>query len=210
MAYKKAPLGGRKPARKNFPKRKDTKTPSLATTRASAVQTRYEIFRRTFKANKENATQAAIAAGYSPHTAHVQGAQLLKRLNIQRRFEVQESDIVERSGLTLESTLEQLRRMVEFDPRVLYDDDGTLLPIHDLPDDAATVLSGIESDEIKINGVSIGSTKKVKYPEKKGAVDMALRYFGAYERDNTQRAGNLALQINLVGTPPARVERDDD
>lgn len=178
--------------------------------RGFAAEARHNLFRMEYKRNGGNATQAAITAGYSPATAKVQGCHLLTRLNLRSEIEAREALAVERAGLSLESTLEQLRRAVEFDPRALYDADGNLLPIHDLPDEVATVLAGLESEEIRINGVSVGSTKKIKWMEKRGAVDMALRYFGAYERDNSQRAANLALQINLVGTPPARVERDDD
>ncbi|CAB4164962.1 hypothetical protein UFOVP833_10 [uncultured Caudovirales phage] len=34
--------------------------------------------------------------------------------------------------------------------------------------------------------------------DKLKAIDMAMRYFGLYERDNTRRSQNLQLQIVLV------------
>lgn len=165
--------------------------------RALAVEARHVKFRAALKMNGGNATQAAIEAGYSPATAKVQGSQLLSRLNLRRETEAKEREIVEYVGLTLESTLERLRRIVEFDPRTLYGKDGELLPIHDLPEEVATVIRKIKSEEVRAGGRVVGVTREVDTHSQLDAIDKAMKFFGAYERDNQQRRENLAIQINL-------------
>lgn len=56
-----------------------------------------------------NATQAAIRAGYSAKTAYSSGQRMLKYVEIQSRIVELQSHIVERTDLSIEWVLEQLR-----------------------------------------------------------------------------------------------------
>ena len=56
----------------------------------------------------ENATQAAIGAGYSPKTAHVQGSRMLKNVNVMS--EIQDRMLVhrERCSITVDNLTAEL------------------------------------------------------------------------------------------------------
>ena len=44
-----------------------------------------------------------------------------------------------------------------------------------------------------------GRTTKLKVWDKNAALEKAMKHLGLYEKDNSQRAPNLALQVVLVG-----------
>ena len=52
----------------------------------------------------------------------------------------------------------------------------------------------------------VGYTRKVRFWSKTEAVNMAMKHFGQFERDNNQRMPNLAIQVNLVGPEPKPVD----
>ena len=56
-----------------------------------------------------NATQAAIRAGYSPHTANEQGSQLLRILSVQQAIAEAQKQIQEKSGLRPEDVIRGLQ-----------------------------------------------------------------------------------------------------
>lgn len=73
----------------------------------------------------------------------------------------------------------------------MFDEDGNIKQISDLDDDAAAALASFEVDEIAVgtgkDKMVIGHTKKFKAWDKKGALDMAMRFHGAYASDNAQK-----------------------
>lgn len=60
-----------------------------------------------------NATQAAIRAGYSPKTAHVQGARLLSYANVSAYVKERQSELSAKLQLDQEWVLTHLRAVVE-------------------------------------------------------------------------------------------------
>ena len=92
--------------------------------------------------------------------------------------------------LTTESVLKSLAQAVHFDPRRLYNADGSLKPIHELDEDTAMALSGFEVlEEFAGRGdqrEAIGVTKKVKWLDKNAARDQAMKHLGLFEKDNSQ------------------------
>lgn len=125
--------------------------------------------------------RAAIAAGYSKHIArgtaytwvcsgdnnskpHVYQA-IKKRLDV----------IHKGQEVTQERVLKEYARIGFLDTRKLYDEDGQLKNIHDLDDDTAAAVVGIEVDEIKAGQATTAKTKRVKLADKKGALDSMAR-----------------------------------
>lgn len=130
----------------------------------------------------QNATQAAIRAGYSQKTAGSQGFDLLKKPEIADEIRRKTGKILEKAEFTAERVIQELARIVTFDPRKLYSEDGSLKPITELDDDTAMALSGFEvTEEFDGNGKersAVGFTKKVKWLDKNTAITNALRMFG--------------------------------
>lgn len=62
-----------------------------------------------------NATQAAIRAGYSPHTARQQGDRLLTNVDVSAAVAAKQAKRSEATGITAAWALERLKREAEFD-----------------------------------------------------------------------------------------------
>lgn len=127
-----------------------------------------------------NGTRAAIAAGFSPKTARVQASRLLTKADIQAAIQAAQAKHLAKLDLTAENVLEQLRRIVMFDPASIYREDGSMLPVREMPAEARAVLAGIEVDEL-YDGVGkdrtrIGDTTKVKFWDKNSAIKSAMAH----------------------------------
>lgn len=159
-----------------------------AGTSKEAAEKRRADFVEAFLTNGGNATAAAITAGYSPRTARFQASVLLTEPNVCSLIDHRRRELLAASRLTTEELAKDLARTIRFDPRKLYRDDGTLRPIHELDDDTALCLTGIE---ITTDGKTLVTTKKLKWESKTTARDQAMRMLGMFELDNRQKGSPL-------------------
>lgn len=176
-----------------------------AGTSQSAAADRRQAFVDAYICNGRNATQAAITAGYSAKTAGAAASRLLTDVKIAEQVAARTAALQVKGHLTVERTLQEVARLAYFDPRKIYDEHGKLLSVHHLDDDTAAAISSVEV-EATFTGQGearkvTGFTKKMKFLNKGPALDMAMRHLGMYEKDNSQRGPDLALQVVLVGPP---------
>lgn len=162
-----------------------------ASTQVGDAAQRRKHFAEAYLTNGGNATKAAMAVGFSPKTAHAQGSRLLKHVEIQSILQQRRTELAISYELTTEAVVKSLAQAVHFDPRKLYNTDGSLKPIHELDDDTAAALTGFEVTELTAGRgegtVSLGVTKKVKWLDKNAAREQAMKHLGLYEQDNKQR-----------------------
>ena len=132
-----------------------------------------------------NATQAAIRAGYSPRTAGAMGFDLLKNPEIQAVICKAQDARAERTHITQDRVLQEIARLAFFDPRKLYDEQGNIKPIHELDDDTAACIGGL--DVLTTSRVEDGKegepvvvisevTKKFKIWDKNSALEKAGKH----------------------------------
>ena len=97
------------------------------------------------------------------------------------------------------------RRFAFFDIRRLYDEDGALKNPHDLDDDSAAVLAGIETQTTRIGGgdgdvPDQQTTRKAKVFDKGTALTLAMRHLGMLndklQVDTTVR-GTVSYKANM-------------
>lgn len=176
-----------------------------AGTSKSAAAARRKLFRNAYMANGHNATDAAIAAGFSKKTAYSKGAQLLREVKLSGDLAKAAREVARISGLDPERTLREVARVSYADPRKFYGTDGNLVPIADLDDDCAAVVASIEVDEIKGDEGVIGHTKKLKLWDKNAALEKAMKHHGLYKEDNAQQAESLVLNVHEAR--PVKVKR---
>ena len=91
-----------------------------------------------------NATQAAIRAGYSEKSAKVIGCENLTKPDIAAAIAAGTKKTLDTLEVTKERVLEELARLAFGDLRGLVDEDGNLKPLNLLDDDAARMVSSIE------------------------------------------------------------------
>lgn len=101
-----------------------------------SVKERHEAFVREYLVDF-NATQAAIRVGYSPHSAFVQGARLLRDANTQRMIaEGKQRKLVE-NRMTADRTLRNLEILANHDWRKLFHPDGRMKEPWEIDDETA-------------------------------------------------------------------------
>ena len=128
----------------------------------------------------KNATQAAIRAGYSVRTAKSQGQRLLTNVDVDRVVTSELKRLGEKHGITVERVLEEYAKLAFLDPAAFYDKDGALIPVHLLPKDAAAALTGMDVKEMYKDGVPEAVIKKIKFSDKRGALDSLAKHLGMF------------------------------
>lgn len=154
---------------------------------------RRQAFAEAFLSNGGNAKQACIEAGFSPNSAERQGARMTRDAKVRAILDKRRTEIAQSIELSTSEIMAGMARALRFDPRKLYKKDGSLIPIHELDDETALCLTGIET--VIVKGTEGSETplfvKKLKWESKATARDQALKVFGMYEKDNQQKAGAL-------------------
>lgn len=153
---------------------------------AEGLTDKQHRFCEEYLANGYNATQAAISAGYSEDTARSIGAENLTKPDIKDYIETRKKEILARLKVNQDRILQEYARIAFNDIRGFYDQNGRLLPINELDDDAAAALAGVEVDELwgmSMDGkVQIGETKKIKRWDKLKALDSLGDHLGMFTK----------------------------
>jgi phage terminase small subunit len=160
------------------------------------MRPREEAFINEMVRDPNSPAAAAIRAGWPAMVAGPTASSLLQRTDIvtaisEGRAEVQRI-VTQQTGLDLARVVGILAELLEFNPAQCYDEDGKLLPIHEMPRGAQMAIEGIESEELfegrGRDRERIGEVKKLKWSKRLTAIDMAMRHLGGYELDNRQKS----------------------
>lgn len=142
---------------------------------------RYERFAREYVIHHIG-KRAAIAAGYSAKSAEQQASRLLRNAKVRALVERFELESADRLAITKDNIERELARIGFSDPRRFFREDGSLLLPGELGDNEAAALSSVEVfEEFAGQGEAralIGYTKKVKFWDKKGALEALGAKFG--------------------------------
>lgn len=156
-----------------------------------------------------NATQAAINAGYSEKTAYKIGAENLRKPQIaallaQKQVVIaqRQDSRLERMELTDERISREIARIAFFDPRRMFDTEGNPKPLHELDDDTAAAIAGLEVlEQFEGRGedrVFVGYLKKYKIADKNAALTNAAKILGMFKKDNEQPGEKVANAITSL------------
>jgi phage terminase small subunit len=122
----------------------NTLTASSGTTTLNA---RRQLFVAEYLRDK-NATQAAIRAGYNARSAKSIATENLSKPAV--RCEIDKcgaqalARVQESTGITLERTIAEVAKGAFLDVRRMFNDDGSPKGIHELDDETASAMEGIE------------------------------------------------------------------
>jgi phage terminase small subunit len=178
---------------------KDTQ-PKAAPSSGTTLKSKQAAFAREFLVDL-NATQAAIRAGYSEHTAESQGSRLLSNAKVKAVVDAAIAARAARVEVKADDVLRELIRLFSVDIGKAFDINGKLLPIHDIPEDVRRAIASVESEELfEGRGESrtrTGDLVKVKLHDKNTAVANALRHLGLLT-DRTELSGKDGGPVTVV------------
>lgn len=143
----------------------------------------------------QNATKAALAAGYSEKSAHTQGSRLLKRSDIQGALVSHTAKTEKKVASLADRVLKELEKMAFSNMQDLFDPQtGKLLPINKMPRDVAATLTAFENDK---------GFQKVKTASKLTAIETLAKILGLVKPDTQQQAVQIIIRQapDTVGQP---------
>jgi phage terminase small subunit len=144
-----------------------------------------------------NGTQAAIRAGYSARTADVQAVQLLRKTKVAEAVAKRQKDREKRTEITQDRVLQEVARLAFLDIRKAFDEKGNLKPLHQLDDDTAAAVAGLDVSELTGEDANLGVLKKVKLADKTGALTLLMRHLGMLN-DKMKLQGDAENPVQTV------------
>ena len=137
-----------------------------------------------------NATQAAIRAGYSPHTAKDIGCENLAKPNIAAAISKAMAERSRRTGINQDRVLQELARIGFAKITDVVDPETAKI----LPDASEDDLACIQSIKIKPN--EFGTEREVKLYDKKAALVDLGKHLGLF-KDKVELSGDMDLNITI-------------
>ncbi len=144
-------------------------------------------------------------------SASVKGSELLSKVNIQEAIQERKVARAKRVEVNQDDVLRAVMEIAFVDPIDLFNDDGTLKPLKDIPVAARRAIGSLDVEEIFIGSgedrVSIGNVKKLRMIDKKGPLSDLMKHLGISGVNKHELTGKdgadlpQGVVINFVGKP---------
>lgn len=106
-----------------------------------------------------------------------------------------------RTRVTQDRVVQEAARLAFLDIRKAFNTNGTIKLLHEMDDDTAAALAGLDAIldavELSEDGSSVGSIKKLKLADKKGALELLMRHMGMFN-DKLKIAGEAENPLTLL------------
>jgi phage terminase small subunit len=162
------------------------------------------LFIYFYCSNGNNGTDAAIKAGYKPANAKTQASRMLATARIKAEVDRVMGKSLAKLEITVERVLNEIARLAFADIRNCFNADGTLKPLHELDDDTAAALVGMDVIEIENDGTTRVVAKKFKFADKKGSLELLGKHLKMFvDRVEMQDNRPRVVIRNLTGKKKA-------
>lgn len=132
-----------------------------------------------------NASKAAIRAGYSEKTAYSMGQRLLKDVEIQKEIQRLMDERGKRTEITADRVLIEIGRIAFFNPKNLFNSDGTPKTMQDISDDTAAAISGLDVVSMSGGEAQAGQILKYKIADKNSALEKLCKHLGLFNEKSS-------------------------
>lgn len=155
-----------------------------------------KLFVEAYLQNGGNARAAAVAAGYSQKCAKEVGYENLTKPYIAEMIKTRSQAVVSEVQSITDRIVLERSRLAFYDPRKLFHNDGTPKGIHELDDDTAAVISGVDVQRIGGGDEVAGSVIKYKLANKDSSLAALERINRMYD-DKSSTHDTFNIQINI-------------
>ena len=128
------------------------------------------LFVKEYIACNFNGAKAARNAGYKEKNARITAAELLKKPHIQVALSKEVEKRLKSIDVTAERVLSEIKTISFFNIQDVYDENGIIIPVQDLPPTVASNIAEVVLD-------SSQNIIKYKFFDKRGALEMFAKYF---------------------------------
>jgi phage terminase small subunit len=147
---------------------------------------------------REAYKQAYNCKNMKDETIDVKASVLANEDKIRVRLGELQNELKNRNMVTAERVMAEYAKLAFFDPRKLFNENGTPKEISELDDDTAAALAGLDVQDV-YEGYGedrrfIGYVKKYKLSDKRAALDSIAKCLGMF-KDNLNITGSLPVKI---------------
>lgn len=175
-------------------------------TKADALGLNYRerLFVEDYSARR-HPTRSAVMAGYPKEAAAEITSMLLFKPHIRKAIEIVRAAREHRIAVTVENVAREYARIAFFDPRMLFDDTGAPIPIHELDDATAAAIASFDVDETEVNGAITQRKYRYKLTPKAPALEALGKSLGMFvERMELTGKDGAPLQVEMSDNEKAR------
>jgi phage terminase small subunit len=154
---------------------------------------------------REAYKQAYNCERWTDNAIDVAACKLSNSAKVMLRIKELQEKLCNRNMVTVERVLQEYAKLGFFDPRKLFNDNGSPKDITELDDDTAAALAGLDVQEV-YEGTGddrkfVGYTKKYKLVDKKGALDSMGKFLGMFtdKMEITGKDGGPIETVDLSG-----------
>lgn len=189
---------------------------------APKLNPKHSIFVAEYLANGRNGTQAALKAGYGNKqkskksqlkVAGVASARLIAKDSIQKEITRRTQAQLNKSELTAQMVLDEIRKLAFVDVSQAFNEDGTLKKFSEMPEDVRKSIIGCESAELHAGRGAfkkkIGHLRKTKHTDKTRMLEMLAKHFKLLT-DVTELANHNNEPLVVFNTPSNGSEAEDE
>lgn len=138
-------------------------------------------------------------------TINRKAVEMFENGKITARVEQLQEELQERNRMTLDKTINSISEIANFDIAELYEEDGTMKSIHEIPKHIRTSINELNVLEV-YEGTGkdrkfIGYSKKARMINRLDALEKLVKIFGGYGKDNAQK------QIPVILTSEERIAK---
>ncbi|MCZ4693386.1 terminase small subunit [Ancylomarina euxinus] len=112
-----------------------------------------------------------------PESINRKAHELFEKVNIRSRVEELQKEIAWRNELTIDSIIQELKRIILFNPKDLFNEEGNLKKISDLPYEVSAAISSADVSEV-YQGSTLKRSNKIKFYNKLDALEKLAKHLG--------------------------------
>jgi len=142
--------------------------------------------------------QAYDTAARSTKSLNMVASRQLDHSGIALRINELKARQLKRHDVTIERVVNEYRKLAFLDTRKAFDSEGNLKPIHELDDDTAAAIAGLEVEEITAGTIAIGRLKKIKLSDKVRALDSLAKYLKMFADVSITIDGSLVDKLTAA------------
>lgn len=129
-----------------------------------------------------------------PESINRKAHEFFDKVKIRSRVEELQKEVAKRNDLTIDEIIRELKTMIFFNPKELFNENGTLKKIPELDSDAAKAISSIDVLEV-FQGGNLKRSTKLRFHNKLDAIEKMAKHLGFYEKDAPTNSPNKTVII---------------
>ena len=160
-----------------------------------------------------NATRAAVRAGYPRKSASACGSRLLRNVKVQQKLDELRTKQFEKLEIDAMKVLNGLAELAFFDPRKMFNPDGSMKKITDMDEATVHALSGMDVEKLfkhfgKGQAEEVGTITKVRLADRGLNLERLGRHFKLFtDKIEVKDAGEIIRRLHEGRARVAEMKR---